>query len=124
VGLLAGENDMDLLGQTGVGRDINRHYYDRDAVLAALQAPVVRNLCALLRLRNTHPAFAGEFSLEDSGNAELVMRWRNGADFAELAIDFDAHRHGFVVSAAGRRQALDLLALAETAVPRRARTAP
>ena len=27
VGLLAGGNDMDLLRRTGVGRDINRHYY-------------------------------------------------------------------------------------------------
>jgi sucrose phosphorylase len=27
VGLLGGENDMELLARTGVGRDINRHYY-------------------------------------------------------------------------------------------------
>ncbi len=26
-GLLAGSNDLDLLRRTGVGRDINRHYY-------------------------------------------------------------------------------------------------
>ena len=29
VGLLAGANDLDLLRRTGVGRDINRHYYSR-----------------------------------------------------------------------------------------------
>ena len=27
VGLLAGTNDVDLLRRTGVGRDINRHYF-------------------------------------------------------------------------------------------------
>ena len=27
VGLLGGTNDMELLARTGVGRDINRHYY-------------------------------------------------------------------------------------------------
>ena len=62
VGLLAGHNDVELLGRSGVGRDINRHYYTRDELHAALQRPVVRNLCALIRLRNTHPAFGGEFS--------------------------------------------------------------
>ena len=42
VGLLAGENDMSLLNETHVGRDINRHYYDRAAVEKALEKPVVQ----------------------------------------------------------------------------------
>ena len=32
VGLLAGGNDMDLLARTNVGRDVNRHHYDRDEI--------------------------------------------------------------------------------------------
>jgi len=37
VGLLAGANDMDLLAKTGVGRDINRHYYKREEIDAAIE---------------------------------------------------------------------------------------
>jgi dihydrodipicolinate reductase len=66
VGLLAGENDMQLLQQSGVGRDINRHYYIGGEVEAALQRPVVRRLCALIKLRNTHAAFNGNFSIPAS----------------------------------------------------------
>jgi sucrose phosphorylase len=32
VGLLAGGNDTDLLADTGVGRDVNRHYYTPDEI--------------------------------------------------------------------------------------------
>ena len=52
VGLLAGGNDMELLRRTGVGRDINRHYYTPDEVQQQLKRPVVQKLLALLRFRN------------------------------------------------------------------------
>jgi sucrose phosphorylase len=64
VGLLAGHNDLALLERTGVGRDINRHHYDRAEVLAQLDRPVVRDLVSLIRLRNEHPAFDGHFVCE------------------------------------------------------------
>src|SRR6185312_13407228 len=51
VGLLAGTNDMELLARTGVGRDINRHYYDCEEVERNLQRPVVAGLLELIRLR-------------------------------------------------------------------------
>ena len=112
VGLLAGENDLELLARSGVGRDINRHYYGDDEVLNALQRPVVMNLCALIRLRNTHPAFGGRFSIEPSTDADLAMRWQNGKEIAELTIDFASDCYRFAVSAAGARREIDLLALA------------
>ena len=87
VGLLAGCNDMELLARTGVGRDINRHHYTRAEVEEALALPVVRHLFDLIRLRNTHPAFSGEFSLMDSRDNELEMHWLNGAQFARLRVD-------------------------------------
>ena len=34
VGLLAGGNDIELLRRTGVGRDINRHYYTSERAAA------------------------------------------------------------------------------------------
>jgi sucrose phosphorylase len=112
VGLLAGENDLDLLARTGVGRDINRHYYRREEVLAALERPVVKNLCALIRLRNAHAAFRGSFELAQSAESELVMRWHNGPEHAELAIDFAHDRYRLEVSSDGGIRSIDLLHMA------------
>ncbi len=72
VGLLAGTNDLDLLRRTGVGRDINRHYYARAELHERLEAPVVRSLLDLIRFRNAHPAFAGDFQIHNSDNSSLV----------------------------------------------------
>jgi sucrose phosphorylase len=87
VGLLAGHNDMDLLARTGVGRDINRHYYASAEIKAELQRPVVKGLLELIRLRNEHPAFGGQFELGESGDQRLRLRWSLGADHAELDAD-------------------------------------
>jgi len=89
-GLLGGTNDMELLARTGVGRDINRHYYTRAEVEAAIEKPMVRGLVELIRLRNTHPAFQGEFSLPAGGDSQLNMEWRNGEHFARLAVELTA----------------------------------
>ena len=78
---------MELLARTGVGRDINRHYYNRDEIDQALARPVVRLLLDLIRLRNAHPAFSGEFRLEDSADEVLEMQWVSGAHFARLRVD-------------------------------------
>jgi len=88
VGLLGGTNDMALLERTRVGRDINRHYYTRAEIENALLSPLVRRLCDLIRLRNSHPAFDGTFELLESPAHGLRLRWTAGRERAELAIDF------------------------------------
>jgi sucrose phosphorylase len=92
VGLLAGANDLDLLRRTGVGRDINRHYYTHAELQERLEAPVVRSLLDLIRFRNAHPAFAGEFQIHHSDNSSLVMEWRKHSDWARIDIDLAARR--------------------------------
>jgi len=87
VGLLAGENDMVLLARSNVGRDINRHHYSRDEIDVALQRPVVQDLLALIRLRNTHPAFAGTFELQGGDDELLALRWRYGRTWIALTVD-------------------------------------
>jgi sucrose phosphorylase len=87
VGLLAGENDMVLLARSNVGRDINRHHYSRDEIDVALQRPVVQDLLALIRLRNTHPAFAGTFELQGGDDELLALRWRHGRTWIALTVD-------------------------------------
>ncbi|MBN2116474.1 MAG: sucrose phosphorylase [Anaerolineales bacterium] len=88
VGLLAGENDMALLAKSGVGRDINRHYYTPEEIEQALQRPVVQSLFELIRFRNRHPAFDGTFSLPETGETEVALRWDNGNAWATLEVDF------------------------------------
>jgi sucrose phosphorylase len=87
VGLLAGENDLDLLRRTGVGRDINRHYYSQREIESALTRPVVETLFDLIRFRNTHPAFAGEFRLLPCADHKIHVEWRNGDQWARLEVD-------------------------------------
>ncbi len=88
VGLLAGENDMTLLNQSGVGRDINRHFYTPDEIERAIQRPVVQSLFDLIRFRNRHPAFSGSFSMPETRDSGIALRWDNGDDWAMLEVDF------------------------------------
>ena len=101
VGLLAGANDLDLLRRTGVGRDINRHYYSRREIDSELTRPVVSALFDLIRFRNTHPAFAGEFRLLPSADHEIHIEWRNGDQWARLEADLKTTVATVFHSAAG-----------------------
>ncbi|MGV1831901.1 sucrose phosphorylase [Agrobacterium vitis] len=92
VGLLAGINDMDLLAKTGVGRDINRHFYDEQEIDFALETPLFKRLADLIRFRNTHPAFNGSFTVATDNTGSLVLTWNNGAEFAELQVSFTERR--------------------------------
>jgi sucrose phosphorylase len=90
VGLLAGHNDMALLDQSGVGRDINRHRYTPAEIAADLQRPVVQALLGLIRLRNQHPAFQGQFSITEATKTVLGLQWLAGDATARLRVDFAA----------------------------------
>ena len=87
VGLLGGTNDMDLLGRTGVGRDINRHYYTADEIETALRRPLVQKLIELIRLRNTHPAFAGQFHVYVPVENQIRLQWKQQEQWIELHAD-------------------------------------
>jgi sucrose phosphorylase len=88
VGLFAGCNDLELLRRTRVGRDINRHYYEPDELRQELTRPVVQSLLALLRFRNTHPAFQGTFETLESAADSIALVWTNGETFARLDVNF------------------------------------
>ena len=101
VGLLAGGNDIELLRRTGVGRDINRHYYASREVEDALTRPVVQAQLALLRLRNTHPAFHGTFHVDAPAGDRLSLTWRDGAEFARLEVNLTDMQAVITCSRAG-----------------------
>jgi sucrose phosphorylase len=90
VGLLAGTNDLQLLSRSRVGRDINRHYYSPEEVQEALARPLVQRLLDLIRFRNTHPAFQGDFHLESTPPEVVSIVWRAGSDWARLEVNLAA----------------------------------
>jgi sucrose phosphorylase len=114
VGLLAGGNDMDLLGRTGVGRDINRHAYPAAEILSELGRPVVRSLLALIRFRNAHPAFGGHLSFAGHPSG-LVLTWTDGDEVAELTADLTAGAGQVTWTENGARRSAALAALAALA---------
>uniref|UniRef100_Q0I0N7 Sucrose phosphorylase n=1 Tax=Shewanella sp. (strain MR-7) TaxID=60481 RepID=Q0I0N7_SHESR len=93
-GLLAIPNDMTLLNQTHVGRDINRPYLNREKVQQALQKPVVKALIQLIKLRNSSAAFNGRFSMAASGKT-LTLTWSAQNASASLSLDF-VHKQGLI----------------------------
>src|SRR6185436_3461885 len=104
VGLFAGRNDMTLLARTGVGRDINRHYYSAEEAQQQLRRPVVDRLLALLRLRNAHPAFAGAFDASGSTRDRLRLTW--ALDQQRIELDVELTRMHATVSASSSRDAV------------------
>lgn len=88
-GLLAADNDMLLLENTKVGRDINRPYYQFDEIEKALRKDVVQSLLRLIKFRNTHPAFQGRMETFETADGHLHMRWEKAEFWTELEIDLE-----------------------------------
>jgi len=89
VGFLSGENDMELLAETNVGRDINRHYFNKNEINAKLKTSYFKKLKELMLLRNNHPAFNGDFNLLDTQENSLHIKWIVNKDWAELIVDLE-----------------------------------
>ena len=99
VGLFAGENDMELLAKTNVGRDINRHYYTKKEIATHLERPMIQKLKDLMLFRNNHPAFDGTFNLIDTAENNLHIKWVNNEDWAKLQIDLAEMKMNITCSA-------------------------
>jgi sucrose phosphorylase len=110
VGLLAGHNDLELLARSGVGRDINRHYYSPAELEQELARPVVQSLCGLIRLRNEHPAFQGSFRLGNCSDSRIELCWTQDEHRAELLVDFADASYRLCVSDVGGLREIDLQA--------------
>jgi sucrose phosphorylase len=90
--LFAGRNDYAAAdaGGTAGHKEINRTGLSLAAARKDLQRPVVRDQLALIRLRNTSRAFAGEATVADTEDHLLEVSWRNGADQVTLTADLAA----------------------------------
>jgi len=90
--LFAGRNDYAAAdaGGTAGHKEINRTGLSLAAARNDLQRPIVRDQLALIRLRNTSRAFAGEATVADTADHLLEVSWRNGADRVTLKADLAA----------------------------------
>ncbi|ERJ11842.1 sucrose phosphorylase [Haloplasma contractile] len=92
VGLLAGENDLELLEKTKVGRNINRHYYTVDEINERVTDPMLQNMYKLMEFRNTYDAFNGDVTIvKPILENELVIVWEKGELKTTLIADLKTH---------------------------------
>jgi sucrose phosphorylase len=97
VGLLAGENDIELINQTKVGRDINRHYYTLTEIDREVQRPVLKKMYQLMKFRNLYPAFSGNVTILTPTDAHCVsIKWSKDGLFAQL--DADLKQKAFIIT--------------------------
>lgn len=97
VGMLAGPNDITLVEKTKNGRDINRHGFSLDEIEHEIKRPVVTALIKLMKLRNTHPAFGGDFKvLKATSEGSLVILRTLGDKSIQLKADI--HTKEFRIS--------------------------
>lgn len=87
VGLLAGENDYELMERTDFPRNISRHNYTVEEITQAIEKPVVKELCRLMRIRNEYKAFDGEIIVSDLPDELLEITRRSNGCEAVLRAD-------------------------------------
>ncbi len=91
VDLLAGENDEEVFihNPSCDNREINRHSYGTEEVEKQLRMPVVQEQLELLRMRNTHRAFAdgAEVKVKMPADGILEFSWTKDDAWAFLHAD-------------------------------------
>lgn len=87
MGLLAGENDYELMRKTDFPRNISRHNYTVEEIKEAAEKPVVKWLCELMRIRNEYAAFDGEITVSDLPDDMLEIVRESGGNRAILRAD-------------------------------------
>lgn len=92
VGLLAGKNDLELLEETKVGRNINRHYYTKEEIAEEMKRPVMERLQKLMKFRNQYKAFDVSVEVnEDPDNHILEIIRTSGDRKAVLTANLATH---------------------------------
>jgi len=99
VGLLAGENDIELLESSKEGRNINRHYYTLEEIDREVERPVVKKLINLLRFRNTSKAFdlEGSFEVETPTENTIVITRKDASGTTEARLEANLETKEFTI---------------------------
>lgn len=96
VGLLAGENDIELMERTKNGRDINRHYYSAEDIDKEQDREVVRKLKELMELRNSHAAFGLDGSISVTADGDRISITRTCGD-SKLTLNANLTDYSFTI---------------------------
>ena len=104
VGAFAGKNDFEFYNRTFQNRDVNRHYYTLEELETESQRPVVKKLRRLMELRNSHPAFNGEYTLLPSDSTSLRIQWKNGLEYAVLFVSFKTYETKIIYTERGEEK--------------------
>lgn len=96
VGLLAGENDVELMERTKNGRDINRHYYSAEDIDKEQDREIVRKLKELMELRNSHAAFGLDGSISVTADGDRISITRACGD-SELTLNANLTDYSFTI---------------------------
>jgi len=96
--LFAGKNDYAAADRGGAAghKEINRTNLTHEDVEAGLKRLVVKNQLKLIRMRNTCPAFLGDFEIHPTDAQHLHITWRHGDSTATL--DADLRKCSFSIS--------------------------
>ena len=93
VGLLAGENDYELMKRTDFPRNISRHNYTIEEIAKEVKKPVVKKLGKLMRFRNEYPAFDDACIVEDTDDHILRIHRVNGQYEAKLEANLKDYQY-------------------------------
>jgi sucrose phosphorylase len=109
VGLLAGENDIELLEETKQGRNINRHYYDLEEIKKEVNRPVVQSLFKLMKFRNDYNVFKGQMTIAETEFPNMLeIKWSLGDKYAVLKADLAVHDFEILYFEEGQEKKLNL----------------
>ncbi|MDJ0738832.1 MAG: glycosidase [Gammaproteobacteria bacterium] len=95
--LFAGKNDYEAAkqGRTAGHKEINRTTLHWPDIEAGLRRRVVRDQLALIRLRNTSPAFSGELRVIESDPHQVRLAWVHPE--VSVRLEADLCDHSFAV---------------------------
>lgn len=84
--IFAGKNDYEAADKAGNGghKEINRTTLSLQDIEDGLTQDVVLNQLKLLKLRNTHIAFSGNVTINETSVDSIDIKWTNNSDFAHL----------------------------------------
>lgn len=98
VGLLAGENDIELMETTKNGRDINRHYYSLNEIELLQDQNIVTDIKELMIFRNNHKAFNIEGNCETEVFDTSILIIKRSFENHIAILEADMKNHTFKIT--------------------------
>jgi sucrose phosphorylase len=96
VGALFGTNDIEALKANGDPRSANRHDYTEAEIAGRVGKAEIQTFLEILRFRNTHPAFNGEFAVDEEREGVLLLTWSDHESAVTLRADFATSSYSIV----------------------------